>query len=154
MTEPQCRTDRVSSWVKVQTILLAGVLVLLAVLVAVVCVTAKRMEKSLDLVQEDLEGLKIDQVNEAIEALSKAAERMAEVDISRLNETAKSLKDAAESLADVDIETLNGAIASLKDAANTLKDLDIQALNGVIQSIDKTVRGLENAVNTLKGLFG
>ena len=153
MTDPRLKPE-VSAWVKVQTALLAGVLILLAILVIVIGMTARRVEKSLDLVQTDLEALQVERINKAVDALSEAAGHMAEVDISRLNETAKSLKSAAESLADVDIDTLNGAIASLKDAANTLKDLDTQALNGVIQAIDKSVKGLENAVNTLKGLFG
>ena len=49
---------------------------------------------------------------------------------------------------------MNQAIVSLKEAADTLKALDMQSLNGVIQSIDRTVQGLETAVNTLKGIFG
>ena len=152
MTDPQGRpAQRVSGWVKAQTLLLAAVLVLLAILVGM---TARRMEKGLDLVQADLESLEMDKVNTAIASLSEAADRLADVDISRLNETATSLKAAAESLADVDIQSMNEAIVSLKDAADTLKGLDIQSLNGVIQSIDRAVQGLENAVNALKSLFG
>ena len=117
MTDPQGRpAQRVSGWVKVQTLLLAAVLVLLAILVIVVGMTARRMEKGLDLVQADLESLEMDKVNTAIASLSEAADRLADVDISRLNETATSLKAAAESLADVDIQSMNEAIVSLNSA--------------------------------------
>lgn len=155
MTDPQGRpAQRVSGWVKVQTLLLAAVLVLLAILVLVVGMTARHMEKGLDLVQADLESLEMDKVNTAIASLSEAADRLADVDISQLNETAQSLQAAAEGLASVDVDTMNKAVISLKEAADTLKALDMEALNGVIRSIDKTVQGLETAVNTLKGIFG
>ena len=155
MTDFNGKTDsKTSTWVKVQTCLLGAVLILLALLVVVIGMTARRMEKSMSLVQADLEALEMDHINEVIASLTEAANRLAEVDISRLNDTALSLKSAAESLSAVDVETMNQAIVSLKEAADTLKALDMQSLNGVIQSIDRTVQGLETAVNTLKGIFG
>lgn len=155
MTDPESRSGtKAIPWVKIQTILLAGVFVLLVLLLVVIGIAGRRMEKSLNLVQENLEALEMDHINEVIASLTEAADHLAKVDIARLNDTALSLKAAAESLSDVDVKTMNEAIASLKDAANTLKNLDIQSLNGVIQSIDRAVQGLETAVNTLKGIFG
>ena len=69
MTDPKVQTKaRVSLWVKIQTCLLAGVLVLLAILVVVAVLTARRVGQSLDLVQSDLQSLEMDHINEAIDA--------------------------------------------------------------------------------------
>lgn len=153
MTEP-VRRGEASSWIKVQTWLLAGVLILLTVLTATVGLTARRVEDSLDLVQTELEALEMQQVNEAVVALTAAADRLATVDAEGLNNTAQSLKEAADSLSKVDVQTLNGAITALKDAANTLKDLDIEALNGVIQALNNAVASLQAVTDTLGGIFG
>ena len=101
MTEPapQKTTGRASLWIKLQTGLLAAVLALLVVLTCVVGVTARRMEKSLALVQTDLEALEMSQVNQAVEALTEAARQLAAVDVEGLNEAAQSLKAAAASRA-------------------------------------------------------
>ena len=156
MTEPvpQKSTGRASIWIKLQTGLLAAVLALLVVLTCVVGVTARRMEKSLALVQTDLEALEMSQVNQAVEALTEAARQLAAVDVEGLNETAQSLKAAADSLANVDVDTLNGAIASLRDAADTLKSMDMEALNNVVQSLNKAVTSLQKVSDAISGIFG
>ena len=154
MTESARRGEPVSPWIKVQTCLLAALLFLVAVLVVVVGLTAQRVEDSLDLVQTDLEALEIQQINEAVAALTAAADRLAAVDVDGLNETAQSLKSAADSLSKVDVQTLNGAITALKDAANTLQDLEIEALNGVIQSLNSAVASLQAVTGTISGIFG
>ena len=139
-TATQRETAAVSLWVKLQTGLLAG--------------SVKQLDHSLELVQTDLEALQMDKVNEAVAALTEAADRLAAIDVEGLNETAQSLKAAADSLTKVDVETLNGAIASLKDAANTLKDLDIEGLNGVIQSLSKTAANLQKVSDAIGSIFG
>ena len=63
MTDFKGKTDsKTSTWVKVQTCLLGAVLILLALLVVVIGMTARRMEKSMSLVQADLEALEMDHI--------------------------------------------------------------------------------------------
>ena len=154
MTKIQTQGEtKVSPWVKLQTGLLAGVMILLLALVLLLGFTAGRVEKSLGLVQTDLEALEMGQVNQAVTALREAADRLSAIDVEGLNETALSLKAAADSLTQVDVEALNGAISALKDAAANLKELDMDALNSVIQSLNKTVTSLQKVSDTISGIF-
>ncbi|MBR6120503.1 MAG: hypothetical protein IKQ04_09335 [Oscillospiraceae bacterium] len=152
-TTTQRETAPVSLWVKLQTGLLAGVLILLLALVLMIGSAAGRIEQSFQLVQRDLESLEMEEINQAVTALREAADRLAAVDAEGLNRTAQSLKAAADSLTRVDVDTLNGAIASLREAADTLKSLDMEALNNVVQSLNKTVASLQKVSDTISGIF-
>ena len=154
MTEPTTRGEpNGSPWVKLQTGLLAGVLVLLLALTLTVGSAARRIEQSFTLVQSDLEALEMDRVNQAIASLNEAARQLAAVDAAGLNATAQSLKEAADSLSALDVDKLNDAVAALKDAAANLKALDMEALNGVIQSLNHTVASLQKVSDTISGIF-
>ena len=138
---------------QIQTILLAGILVILLVGSILLAVQVSRVAVCLDIVEQDLQALSMDDVNEAVDALTEAANQLAAVDVDTLNQTATALRDAAENLKDVDIDTLNETIASLKGAADTLKDIDIDALNGLVGSLDTVAEKLQNAVNAIAGII-
>ena len=156
MTEQrkQGETVPVSPWVKLQTLLLAGVFVLLLALVFTTALSARRLDRSMELVQQDLEALDMGRVNEAVAALTEAAEQLAAVDVEGLNQTAQALKAGADSLTQVDVASLNKAVSSLQQAADTLKTMDMEAFNGVIGSLNKAVASLQKVSDTLSGLFG
>ena len=154
MTDQTKKEASASLWIKLQTCLLAAVLVLLVVCTLLLAGSMKKVDRSLELVQADLENLNMDQVNEAVASLTEAANRLAAVDVEGFNKTAESLKAASDSLAKVDVETLNKAISSLQQAADTLKDLDMDSLNAVIGSLSKTVASLQKVADTIGGIFG
>ena len=169
--------------VRVQTVLIALLLAALSVFVILTARSLHRMDRSLDLVEQDLAAMDMDQVNGAVEALTNAANRLSGVDLDELNgavaalreaatrlsavdvdvlnQTISALEGAADSLAAVDVDGLNTAVASLGKAADTLKDLDINSLNGIISSLDQAIESLnrvsetlKTAVDGIKGIFG
>lgn len=116
---------------KIQTMLLAGILVILLLGSILLCTQISRVTACLDIVEKDLQAINMDDINGAVVALT----------------------DAANQLAAVDIDTLNGTITSLKDAADTLKGIDIEALNNLVSSLDTVASKLESAVNAITGIF-
>ena len=169
--------------VRIQTLLIALLLVALSVFVVLTARSLNRMDRSIDLVEQDLAAMDMDRINEAVTALTNAANRLSGVDLDELNgavsalkeaatqlsavdvevlnQTIASLEGAADALAAVDVKSLNTAIASLGQAADTLKGLDIDSLNGIISSLDQTIQSLnrvsdtlKSAVDGIKGIFG
>ena len=65
-TTTQRETTPVSLWVKLQTGLLVGILILLLVMTLLIGSAAGRIDKSFQLVQTDLEALEMDEINQAI----------------------------------------------------------------------------------------
>ena len=68
--------------VRVQTVLIALLLAALSVFVILTARSLNRMDRSLDLVEQDLAAMDMDQVNGAVEALTNAANRLSGVDLS------------------------------------------------------------------------
>ena len=151
---------------RLQTALLAVLLLLLFVVGIYAMGTLRDMHRTMDLMEEKVERIDMEDVDaivnavrdvtaqlreldisEAVESLEKAAALLADVDVDTLNGAISSLRDAAGKLSDVDVKTLNGAIAQLEDAAATLKDLDMGALNSVIRTLEDTTNRLQDAVD-------
>lgn len=141
------------SLTKIQTALLAAILIVLLVGSILLAIQISQLSSCMDLVEKDLQALNMDDINEAVDALTEAANQLAAVDVDTLNQTASELKDAAANLKNVDIDTLNGTIASLKDASDTLKNVDMEALNGLVESLENVSTKLQNAVNAITGIF-
>jgi len=141
-------------WTRLQTLLLAGVLLVLLVTAAVLGRELGSLHRSLALMEQKLTEVQMQQVNEAIASLTDAADKLAEIDMEGLNQTAASLKQAADQLTAMDVKTLNEAIASLRDAADTLKQFDVGAFNDVIQSLDKTSENLAKITGGIGSVFG
>lgn len=142
------------SLAKLQTGLLAAILTVLLIGSILLAVQISQVRSCLDLVEQDLQALNMDDVNDAVDALTDAANQLAAVDVDTLNQTASELKDAAANLKNVDMDTLNQTIASLKEAADTLKNVDMEALNGLVESLETVSTKLQNAVNAVTGIFG
>lgn len=117
---------------KIQVILTACILLTLIIGCIFLAQRVVQLQNCLDLVEKDLQALDMDSVNEAVDALT----------------------DAANQLAAVDVDTLNDTITSLRDAADTLKSVDITALNSLVDSLETVANKLQNAVNAVTGIFG
>lgn len=141
-------------WTRVQTLLLAGVLAVLLLAVTVLGLELGSLHRSLELMEQKLTEVQMQSVNEAIGAMTGAANKLSAIDAEGLNQTAVSLRQAADRLSAMDVNTLNEAIASLRDAANTLKGLDMEAFNDVIQSLDRASNNLAKITGGIKGIFG
>ena len=141
-------------WTRLHALLLTLVLVLLLATVAVLGREIGSLHRSLDLMEQKLTEVQMEQVNDAIEAMTDAANQLASIDAEGLNRTAESLRQAADRLTAMDVKTLNEAIASLRDAADTLKQFDVEAFNDVIQSLDKTSENLAKITGGIGSVFG
>ena len=148
------RQNSALRWTRLQTLLLAGVLLVLLVTAAVLGRELGSLHRSLELMEQKLTEVQMQQVNEAIDAMTEAANQLAAIDAEGLNQTAVSLRQAADRLTAMDVNTLNQAIASLRDAADTLKKLDIQAFNDVISSLDAASENLAKITGGIKTIFG
>lgn len=133
-----------------QTVFTGAILVLLAALAIGAVVEFGTLHRSLALIEEEVQQLEMDDVNEAVLALTDAANKLADVDIDTLNETAASLRDAADKLAGIDIEEVNKTVSALTDAANNLSNLDIAQLNELINSLNSVATKL----SSITSLFG
>lgn len=116
----------------VKTVLLACILIILVIGFILLAVQFSNVRACLAMVEQDLKGIKVEEINAAVTAL----------------------KEAAQLLADVDIDSLNGTIVSLQSAADTLKDIDIDALNSLVGSLENVATKLQNAVSSITGIFG
>ena len=75
------------------------------------------------------------------------------IDIDEINDTVAALEKAAENLTKVDIASINSTVRSLKEAAQTLSDVDISALNELVKSLQTTATALENVINGWNNIF-
>lgn len=102
-------------------------------------------------IQSEVSELKMDEVNEAVAALTEAANTLSSIDMDTFNTTAESLRQAADTLSTVDVNVLNNAIKSLDAAAANLSELDMDAFNSVIQSLQSVAEKLEKISNFFGG---
>lgn len=121
-----------ATYLKLQTVLLAGILLLLLVGGILLASQISRVSACIDTVDEQLQAIEVEEVNDAVSALTEAANRLAQIDTDTLNQTAQSLKEAAD----------------------TLKQVDMTALNGLVTSLQNVTAKLQTAVNAISSLFG
>ena len=132
MDAAQLKNDPRMKLMKMQTAILAAILVILLIAGIFVAAEFSTIHRSISTLQTEVESLEMDSVNDAVAALTEAAENLAAVDVSTLNETAVSLREAADTLALIDTDTLNSTAASLKEAANNLSKVDTDSLNSLV----------------------
>ncbi len=142
-----------TKYMKVQTALLAAILLLILACVLFVVTQFGSLHRSVTALEKGVQRIDVAEINAAVASMKEAANSLNAVDISSLNDTVVSLKDAAENLKSVDIETLNRAVASLREAADTLKELDTESLNSLVGSLETVASRLESAVNAVGGIF-
>lgn len=143
-----------SLWVKLQTIFSGCILALLLLLVIGGVLAYGAVGHSLELIENEVEQLKMDEVNEAIAALTEAANQLAAVDVDTLNQTATSLREAADTLAALDIDEINNTVLALTEAANNLSELDVNDLNGLINSLNNVAERLNGVTGAISRFFG
>ena len=141
-TEEQALTSPVNLWMKLQVIFTGIILLLLLALAVGAALEFRSVHRSLALIEEDVQQLNMDDINEAIHALTDAANQLAAVDVDTMNQTAASLKAAADQLAAIDMETLNKTVASLKDAAEELKKVDAKEINNAVIALTQAANNL------------
>ena len=141
-------------WAKLQVILSGCILLLLLALVIGALAGLSTLHQSLKLIEEDVQQLKMEEVNGAVASLTNAADQLSEVDVNALNRTALSLKDAAETLSAVDVDEINTSVKALTNAANNLSKLDIEQLNSLITSLNTVAERLQSVTSILSRLTG
>ena len=129
---------------RLQTILMAGILVLLLAAGAFLAVQAVRLNAV-------AQRLDMASVNRTIAGLEAAADSLSALDGEQMQQTVAALQTAAQHLSDVDMASLNEAISG---AAENLKELDIDAFNALIASLQASSENLEKATGVISGIFG
>ena len=131
---------------RLQAILMAGILVLLLAAGAFLAVQAVRLNAV-------AQRLDMASVNRTIAGL-EAADSLSALDGAQMQQTVAALQTAAQHLSDVDMASLNEAIEALSGAAENLKELDIDAFNALIASLQASSENLEKATGVISGIFG
>ena len=134
-------------WMKIQTGLLAAVLVLL---LAVGIFAAIQVNTMMQLFR----GVDVEKVNSIILSVQNTAAQLEDLDSKTINEAIDSLKGAAENLAEADISAVNEGILALTEAAKKLQELDIEELNELVKSLEATVQQMEKTTTAFNRLFG
>ncbi len=88
-------------WTKLQAVAMCVLLVVLTYFTISTSVKMHKLDRSIELVEQDLEQLQMKDVNEAIDALSAAADNFARIDMDAFNQTVDNLNRVTESLAKV-----------------------------------------------------
>ncbi len=167
--------ERQLTLMRVQTALLALILVILLAAGVFVAREISELQSVMDVIEQDVKALDMDAMNDAVSALTdaakqfsfvdmdalngavrsltEAADQLSSVDANTLNETVTALRDAAKMLSDVDMKGINKAVSSLTDAVNNLKDVDIDSLNALVQSLETVASKLQSAADAISGLF-
>ena len=151
MTETR---EKQSIWPMLQAIFSGCTLLLLIALAIYAAMGIQSLQRSLQLIETDIQQIEMDEVNTAVLALTDAANQLSEVDVEGLNDTALSLKEAADTLSGVDINEINTAVKSLTVAADNLSKVDIAQLNTMVQSLTTVAERLNNITASLSRLFG
>lgn len=145
--------QRQLSLMRVQSALLAAILVILLLAGIFLAGKISELQSVMDVIEQDVKALDMDALNDAVAALTEAADQLAAVDVGRLNDTVAALKDAAKTLSEIDMKGINKAVTSLTEAANHLKDVDIGSLNSLVQSLETVASKLQKATDSISGLF-
>ena len=144
MTDVQ---DKQLRLMRLQTVLLAAILVLLVV-------TGLFLMKQINDLSAVVAQVDMESINRNIAELETAAGSLSQLDAQVLNETVAALKIAAGNLGAVDMGSLNQAVDALSGAADTLKDLDIASFNELIASLETAAKNLEKTTSGIAGIFG
>ena len=106
---------------RVQTAVLMCILVLLVAGGIFLTVQLADLGDCLALVERQLQGVDMDEVNRAVGALTGAAQELGNVDMDALNQAVAALAGAAENLQDLDFEALNTLVKTLETVASRLE---------------------------------
>lgn len=132
---------------KLQTALMAGILVLL---LAVGCFVVYQVNNIMNMVN----AVDLDKVNATVASLQSTAAELEKLDMEQISAAVESLKGAAETLSKTDIGAINEGIQSLTDAAGNLSGLDIQQINELISSLETVAAQMEKTTSAFSKLFG
>lgn len=90
--------DKKLAYIRIQTILIGCILAVMVVAGIIFTTGYYSLHHSMTLIESDLESIQMDNVNEAVEALTDAANTLSELDIEELNGLIASLNTTAEKL--------------------------------------------------------
>lgn len=145
MTEEQMKVQKTQlTLMKIQTGLIAGVLVLLFAVGMFVVGQINTLMNTIDL----------NRVNATVASLQTTAEKLEEIDVKTIEGAIDSLKGAAENLSQTDIEAINEGIRSLSTAANNLNGLDVDEMNELIKSLETVAAQMEKTTSVFAKVFG
>lgn len=88
-------------WIKLLAVTMCVLLVLMTYFTISTSIKMHKLDRSIELVEQDLEQLKMEDVNGAIDSLTAAADNLAKIDMDSFNETVDNLNRVSESLARV-----------------------------------------------------
>ena len=88
-------------WVKLQSVAMCILLALLTYFSISTSIKMHKLDRSIELVEQDLEQLRMDDVNEAIDSLTEAADNLAKLDMDSFNKTVDNLGKVTDGLARV-----------------------------------------------------
>ena len=138
------KDDRLLRLVKIQTAMLAVLLVLLAVGGIFAAVQVNRAMQLVNAVD-------MNRVNTVVASLQEIA---ADLDMENVGKTVEALQGAAKGLADLDMDAVNDGIQALTEAAENLQSLDVEQLNDLIASLEQTAAQMEKTTAVFGRLFG
>ena len=117
---------------RIQTILIACILILLVVVGVAAAMKFQSIQTCIDTIQQSVETIDTDAFNQAVNALT----------------------DAANQFSKIDMDTLNETVAGLDSAAAELKGVDVASLNSLVSALESVATRLQNTVNAISGFFG
>ena len=132
---------------KLQTGLIAGVLVLLLVMGVFLAVQVNRMTELVNTVD-------MEKINSTLSSLQVAAAELEGLDMEQINAVIASLRGAAENFAKTDMAAINDGIRELSAAAENLSGLDVEQVNNLIESLEAVAKQMERTTSSFSKLFG
>ena len=95
------RTRDALFWIKLESVAMCILLLLLTYFSISTSIKMHKLDRSIELVEQDLEQLHMEDVNQAIDSLTSAADNLAKLDMDNFNETVDNLKTVTDGLARV-----------------------------------------------------
>lgn len=132
-------------WIKLQTAMIAGILVLLLAVGAF-------LGLQVNAVMKQVNALDLAKINATVASLQATAADLENVDMAVINEAVSSLKDAAKNLSQTDISAINEGIRSLSSAAENLQTLDVDQLNELIKTLETVAGQMEQTTSALSAV--
>lgn len=108
-------------WIKLQTILLACILVVVVIVGIFAATQFKSMRNCIDLIEQNMQTIDTASLNKAVDAFTEAASQFNKIDMNVFNDTVSSLDTAAEKLKDVNVDSLNTLVEALEGVATKLQ---------------------------------
>ena len=141
------KNDSLLLWMKIQTGLLAAILVLLLAVGTVIGIQANKAMQA-------FRGVDMEKVNAIVLSVQNTAAQLESVDMDTINKAVDSLKGAAENLAAADVDAVNEGIQALTEAARNLQELDIDQMNELIKSLETVSKQMEKTTSAFSRIFG